>query len=172
MKKYLKKSLAIFLTVVLLVTTVSVGFGALAATITKTDDAIIAVPETVYMTPSTGASTLGKYYVNNTINSAKNGVDLEVNNANGNGRVQLSIPGAKSFTVQVNTITNGIGDIVLANAGATSGTRENSTTFNFDSNGMYDENGVGFYISGTGITAGNTALAEWIFTVTMNNGSV
>ena len=76
MKKNFKKSLAILLTVVMVLTSVSVGLSVLAenATISKTDSAIIAVPETVYMTPSTGTTTRGQYYVNNAISSDHNKV--------------------------------------------------------------------------------------------------
>ena len=174
MKKSTNKILSLFLAAVIIITTISVGLNVLAAStvVTKTDNAVIVVPETVYMTPSSGASTTGQYYVNNTITDDKAGVALEVNNANTLGKVQLYIPGAKSFTVQVNTVAGGVGDIVLSTAGATSGTFEGSTVLAFEPDGSYGVEGIGFYISGTGISPGNTALAEWVFTVTMNDGSV
>ena len=171
----LKKSLSILLTLVMLFTVISSGLSAFAATNVsygqvQIDEAVIVVPETVYMTPSTGASTTGQYYVNNTINTDNGNIVPEANAANTKGYVQLHIPGAKSYTIAVNTITSGIGDIVLTEAGTTSGSFEN-TAIDCDSNGYYSYNSVGFYINGTGISAGNTALAEWVFTVTMNDGS-
>ena len=177
MKKTAKRALSFFLTVIMLVSTMSVGFfgiTSLAATnaaIDSAHQAVIAVPETVYMTPSTGASTTGQYYVNNTIKDGNTfTVVPEASNNNTKGYVQFYIPGAKSFTISVNTVTSGIGDIVLAETGATSGSYENQV-FNANADGSFAYNQIGFYISGTGITAGNTALAEWKFTVTMNDGS-
>ena len=171
----LKKSLSIILTLVMLFTVISSGLSAFAATTpsygqVQIDEAVIVVPETVYMTPSTGASTTGQYYVNNTIDTNNGNIVPAAEAANTKGTVQLHIPGAVSYTIAVNTITSGIGDIVLAEAGATSGSYENAK-IDCDSNGYYSYNQVGFYINGTGISAGNTALAEWIFTVTMNDGS-
>lgn len=136
----------------------------------KTTIAKIAVPETVYMTPSTGASTTGQYYVNNRIRSGSNEVSLEVNPTQTKGVVEFYIPGAKQFIIEVNTVTSGIGDIVLAEAGETSGTYE-KINFDAQTNGYFTYASVGFYINGTGISAGNTALAEWKITVIMQDGS-
>ena len=159
MKKTMKKALSFFLSVLMIVTTMSVGFFGITAiaastSVTKIDNALIAVPETVYMTPSTGASTTGQYYVNNTINGSA--VDLEASNNNGSGYVQLSIPGAKSFTVSVSGVT-------LA------GEITEGSTVNFDTNGYVNKKIT--LNSDAGINAGSTALAEWKFTVTMNDGS-
>ena len=136
----------------------------------KTTIAKIAVPETVYMTPSTGASTTGQYYVNNRIHDGSNEVHLEASSTNTKGTVEFYIPGAKQFIIEVNTKTSGIGDIVLTEAGTASGSYEN-TAFNAGANGYFSYESVGFYISGTGITPGNTALAEWKITVIMEDGS-
>ncbi len=178
MKKKMQRALSFFLTVIMLVSTMSVGFFGITAiaatdpTVSKTDNAIIAVPETVYMTPSTGASTTGQYYVNNILDASGN-VKLEVSAANTNAYVQLYVPGAKDVSIAVNTITSGIGDIVLAEAGATSGSYENASLSHIlDANGYMNYPTAGLYISGTGLNAGQTALAEWVFTVTMNDDSV
>lgn len=136
----------------------------------KTTIAKIAVPETVYMTPKNGASTTGQYYVNNRIHDGSNEVHLEVNPAQTKGVIEFYIPGAKEFEITVTTKTSGVGDIILAEAGATSGSKEN-VKYNANANGYYSYNSIGFYINGTGISAGSKALAEWKFTVTMNDGS-
>ena len=182
MKKTTKRALSFLLTLVMLVSTMSVGFfgiTSLAATNAAVDSAhqaVIAVPETVYMTPSTGASTTGQYYVNNTISDGNTyTVVPEVSANNTKGYVQFYIPGAVSFTIEVNDVavsgvTTDVGDIVLAEAGATSGSFEN-TSFNANADGSFAYNSIGFYISGTGLSAGQKALAEWKFTVTMNDGS-
>ena len=136
----------------------------------KTSIAKIAVPETVYMTPKNGASTTGQYYVNNRIHDGSNEVHLEVNPAQTNGVVEFYIPGAKQFIIEVNTKTSGIGDIVLGEAGRTTDNYEN-TAHNAGANGYFSYSTAGLYINGTGITPGNTALAEWKITVIMEDGS-
>ena len=140
---------------------------AIAATSTAalTDDAIIAVPETVYMEPSTGASTTVKYYVNNTISNSINGGKTVVTpdvTTNTKGYVQLYIPGAVSFTYSVSAVKGGIGDVKVSGEG---------TAQSVGSNGAAALNETTISISGTGLNAGNTALAEWKFTVTMNDGT-
>ena len=137
----------------------------------KTTIAKIAVPETVYMTPSTGASTTGQYYVNNRIHDGSNEVSLEINPNQTKGAIEFYIPGAKQFEIEVTTKTAGVGDIVLAEAGTASGTFE-KTKYNVNANGYFTYPSIGFYISGTGISAGKSALAEWKITVYMNDGSI
>ncbi len=133
--------------------------------------AIIAVPETVYMTPSAGESTTGQYYVNNDVNTDAGFVIVpEAESNNENGHLEIFIPNAKQFYIEVNTITSGIGDVVLAASGATSGTYE-QTTFNLDANGYFNFDLIGLYINGKGLSAGQTAVAEWVFTITMNDDS-
>ena len=173
-----KKVLALLMAVALLVSTVAIGISgiiaaAASASVTKTDNAIISVPETVYMSPTTGAATVGQYYVNNVLGSGSSSVDIEVSAANTNGQVQFYIPGAVDVKIAVNTVTSGVGDIVLHDAGSTSGLHEN-TLFGWliDANGYFSYKTAGLYISGTGISAGSSALAEWVFTVTMSDGAV
>ncbi|MBQ2827877.1 MAG: InlB B-repeat-containing protein, partial [Clostridia bacterium] len=172
-----KKALALLMAVVLLVSTVAIGISgviaaAASASVTKTDNAIISVPETVYMSPTTGAATVGQYYVNNVLGSGSSSVDIEVSATNTNGYVQFYIPGAVDVKIAVNTVTSGVGDIVLHDAGSTSGSREGaSLAALIDANGYFSYKTAGLYISGTGISAGSSALAEWVFTVTMSDGS-
>ena len=140
------------------------------------EKAIIAVPETVYMTPSAGESKVGQYYVNNTITSSSYGYTLEKAAANGNAYLGLHIDGAAKFSVELTTLTSGIGDVVIANAGATSGSYEYSANaanvFDLTNGFVQFAEGLGLYINGTGLTAGKTADVEWKFTVTMNDGEV
>ena len=136
----------------------------------KTSIAKIAVPETVYMTPSTGEAKTGQYYVNNRIHDGSSEVHLEVNPVQTNGVVEFYIPGAKHFIIEVSTKTSGIGDIVLGEAGRTTDNYEN-ITYNASANGYFSYSTAGLYINGTGITPGNTALAEWKITVIMQDGS-
>jgi len=172
-----KKAVAMLMVVVMLVSVFAIGISgviasAASASVTKTDNAIISVPETVYMSPTTGAATVGQYYVNNVLGSGSSSVDIEVSAANTNGYVQFNIPGAKDVKIAVNTVTSGVGDIVLHDAGSTSGSHENASfAALIDANGYFSYKTAGLYINGTGISAGSSALAEWVFTVTMSDGS-
>ena len=181
-KTNLKKALSVFLSVLMILSCwVWVApdehnhLHANAAPVTE--NAIIAVPETVYLTPSTGTSVLGQYYVNNTITSNSYGFSLEKSPNTGYAYVGLHIDGAKNFTVEITTLASGIGDVVVAAKGATSGSYELSANaanvFNFDAAGFVEyKDAWGLYIKGTGLSAGQTATAEWKFNVTMNDGEV
>ncbi|MBO5935643.1 MAG: InlB B-repeat-containing protein, partial [Clostridia bacterium] len=178
MKKTTKRALSFLLTLVMLVSTMSVGFFGITSLAAVVDDhkAVIAVPETVYMKPTGGAATVGQYYVNNTVSENSYAVGLEANSANTNAYLGLHIEGAKKFTVEISTLTSGIGDVVISDAGASSGSYEYSANsanvFEFNSNGYVAwPEGLGLYINGTGLNPGATAVAEWKFTVTMNDGS-
>ena len=154
-----------FLFTVMLVSSLTaglLGISAGALSFTKVDNAVIAVPETVYMSPDGGASTTGLYYVNNKVSSGSYDVTLEQSSANKNGYIQMYIPGAKSFTYTVSTVTSGVGDVAVTSEGSAQ---------NFDSAGYFSLNTAQISISGTGLNPGATALAEWKFTVTMNDGS-
>ena len=165
MKKTAKRALSFFLTVIMLVSTMSVGFfgiTSLAATnaaIDSAHQAVIAVPETVYMTPKNGASTTGQYYVNNTISGYT--VVPEVSANNTKGYVQLYIPGAKSVTYSVNYCSG-------TNVGAVTVTNEETAKTFSDDYVKLNETTISV---GTGINPGETSLVEWKFTVTMNDGS-
>ena len=164
MKKYLKKSLAIILAIAVILTTMSVGFLGFASefNVTKTDNAVIVVPETVYMTPATGASTTGQLYVNNEVTSA--GKVTTSATTTSSGLVKLYIPDAKSFTVSVtNQGGTSTGDIT------TSGVNEGTAYTITD--GAYTNDSVKLNIASSGLNPSKSALAEWKFTVTMNDGS-
>ena len=168
MKKTTKRALSFLLTLVMLVSTMSVGFfgitslAATNATVDSTHQAVIAVPETVYMTPSTGASTTGQYYVNNTISGGNTfTVVPEASNSNTKGYVQLYIPGAKSVTYTASYCSGtNVGDVVASGEGT-------EKTF---TNGYLGLNETTISV-GTGLTSGQTSLVEWVFTVKMNDGS-
>lgn len=122
----------------------------------------VVVPETVYMTPSTGASTTGQYYVNNVIDTSSYTVTTEASNNKTSGYVQLYIPDAKSVTYTVNykSGTN-VGDVIASGE---------NTAHKFDANGYLALNSTTISV-GTGLSANQTATVEWKFTVTMNNGT-
>ncbi len=123
---------------------------------------MVVVPETVYMTPSTGASTSGQYYVNNIIDTSDNSVSAEAKNNNTNGYVQLYVPGAESVTYTVNYSTGtNVGDVKATGEG---------TTHKFNSDGYLALNTTTISVT-TGLTATQTSTAEWKFTVTMKNGT-
>ncbi|MBR3768136.1 MAG: InlB B-repeat-containing protein [Clostridia bacterium] len=173
MKKSFQKLISVVLVALMLVTPLSSGIFALAATIAVNalGDVVIAVPETVYLTPSADRATKGQYYVNNTINKTTHALETEASPSNTNAYVQFYIPGATDVKIAVNTMTTGIGDVVLTGAGATSGSYENISYAELINNGYFEYKTAGLYISGTGLAAGQTALAEWVFTVTMSDGS-
>ena len=165
MKKTTKRALSFLLTLVMLVSTMSVGFfgitslAATNATVDSAHQAVIAVPETVYMTPKNGASTTGQYYVNNTISGYT--VVPEVSPNNTKGYVQLYIPGAKSVTYSVNYCSG-------TNVGAVTVTNEETAKTFTDDYVKLNETTISV---GTGLNPGETSLVEWKFTVTMNDGS-
>ena len=136
----------------------------------KSTVAKIVVPETVYMTPSTGASTTGQYYVNNTMHDGTNEVNLATSATETNGIIEFYIPGAEHFIVEVNTKTSGVGDIVLTEATDNTARYEN-VQYNANANGYFSYKTLDLIIDGTGIAAGKTALAEWKITVIMKDGS-
>ncbi len=180
-KTNIKKALSVFLSVLMILSCwVWVAphdhTHANAAPPVDGEKAIIAVPETVYMTPSTGASVLGQYYVNNTITAGSYGYTLEKSPDTGYAYLGLHIEGAKNFTVEITTLTSGIGDVVISKKGTTEGSYEFSASsnnvFGFENDFVEFKDLLGLYISGTGLSAGQTATAEWKFTVTMNDGEV
>ena len=144
----------------------------------------IVVPETVYMTPSTGASTKAQYYINNTLDLTNKIVDLEVNPSNTAGNVEFYIPGAIDAKIEVTTVSkvddnnddvNDLGDVVFAEAGATTGTLEGKSLASYITNGHFVYRTAGLYIDTTGGKRGiyrqENLTAEWKFTITMSDGS-
>ena len=142
----------------------------------------IVVPETVYMKPSTNTTIEAQYYVNNKLDLTNKIVDLEVSPSNTKGYIELYIPGAKSVTIDVinvseidsnNDDVNDLGDVVFAEAGATSGTLEGKSFEIKDGHFVYRTAGV--YVDTTGGKRGlypnDIFTAEWKFTVTMSDDS-
>jgi|GEM_PF-1101114 len=146
----LKKSLSVLLTLVMLFTTFCffpLDLGAIEA-----DAAIagikIVVPETIYLTPSTGASTTGQYYVNNNADgSVKTAYDTTAS-------VSVTYPGATLKSVSAATTA-------AANIGAITGL--NGTTL-----GSSAVTASSAITLGAGLNAGGTALVEWTFVFDVN----
>ncbi len=145
--KKLKKSLSIILTLVMLFTTFCffpLDLGAIEAEAAISGIKIV-VPETIYLTPSSGASTTGQYYVNNNSDgSVKTAYDTAAS-------VAVTYPGAKLESVSVSN----------ADIGAISGL--NGTTL-----GSGAATASGAITLNSGLNAGSTALVEWIFVFTVN----
>lgn len=130
----------------------------------------VAVPETVYMAPADGASTIGEIYVNNVLdaNDFYNVTTLaEREDAMYFG---IHIADAAYFTVDVSNATNSANDINLC---TTAGSAVSTTQqFAFDPNGNFINDGqYELRFSGTGLNPGEKATAKWDITVTMNDGS-
>ena len=171
----LKKSLSVLLTLVMLFTTLCFfvlpqsGIKANAAAgaavsvagnenaYNRVDDVIITVPETIYMTPSTGASTTAQYYVNNVVD-ASGKVTLDVSNNAGSGKLSIYAPGATSATFQV----------VDANTGTAVGEPKvtGEGTAIALSNGYASKTDIKLESIATGLKAGQTATIQWNITLT------
>lgn len=177
--KTANKILSVFLAVLMLFSVMSVGLGgivAIAHTVTvdgaaddtyeTTDDVIIAVPETIYMTPGHSASTTGQYFVNNIVGQDGR-VSVTAEKSQTNGSISIWAPGSTAFSFKANAITGGIGDPIICDPGSKA-TYEAQRWANTDLGGTtgycrYDA--LGFYINGTGLTTTNTALVEWEVTI-------
>ncbi len=129
----------------------------------------IAIPETVYMAPVNGASTVGQVYVNNVMNPDDSYNIKTVAERVDDMYFGLRVVGAKSFTVSVSNATDPSNDINLyTSAGAAV---SESTSFNFDSNGVFEnDGGYSLRFSGAGLQPGEKTTAKWEITVTMNDG--
>lgn len=129
----------------------------------------VAVPETVYMTPVNGASTIGQIYVNNILDSndfynVKTLAEREDNMYFG-----MHIADAAYFTVDVSNATDPANDINLCTTSGSAVSTTQQFAFvdgNFTNNGQYE-----LRFSGTGLNPGEKATAKWDITVTMNDGS-
>ncbi len=132
--------------------------------------ASIVVPETVYMTPSASTSTTAQYYVNNILLKDTLTVEPEADNDNEIPYIQFYIPGAKDVTIAVNAINSEIGDIVLTAQGEITNYENVSLSSFLDEDGYFNCKIGDLYINGTGLSAGQTAVAEWVFTITMEDG--
>ncbi len=153
---------------------------------TSTDDAIIVVPETIYLQPNGSAANAGQYYVNNTLNKAEKKVVPDAVKESVNANIYFYIPGATDFSMEVSTVESGYGDIELSYGASYGGYNADlifdkgqligasyGAQFGPDAEGyMSIVDILGLYIpSGTGVSPGQSITAEWKFTVTMNDGS-
>ena len=130
----------------------------------------VAVPETVYMAPANGASTVGEIYVNNILDSNDFYNVTTLAEREDNMYFGVHIANAKSFTVDVSNATNPSNDINLCTTGgsAVSTTQQ----FEFDPNDNFINDGqYELRFSGTGLNPGEKATAKWDITVTMDDGT-
>lgn len=155
MKKTAKRALSLFLTLIMLLSCFSVGFVA-SAQITPTDHkpVYIVVPETIYMTPSSGNSTTAQYYINNTFNSSNNTISTDANASATSAKVYFKCADATALSVSV----NGSG-------------REYTIDMNKGDGGYFVNENVnelnGVQID-NGVAAGNTSYITWTFTATID----
>lgn len=183
--KSAKKILSVFLAVLMLFSVMSVGFSSIAATVTvgsltanedgslndtyeTTDDVVICVPETIYMTPGDGESVKGQYYVNNAVNSS-GVVSIAAERSNGWGAISIYAPGSTAFSFTANAVSGGIGDPIIGNANTSAtatyeGQRWENTALG-GTTGYVSYSQCALYINGKGLTFGQTALIEWKVTV-------
>ncbi len=191
MKKTTKRALSFLLTFVMLLSTMSVGFfgiSAIAADVNVANDhnAVVVVPETVYLTPNGGAATAGQYYVNNTLSADGKTVSTDAVSNAVSANIYFYVPGAKDFSMEVSAVESGYGDIQLSYSSLRGGYNGElifdqnqpigasyGAEFGPNSSGyMKIVDVLGLYIvNGNGVTPGNSITAEWKFTVTMNDGS-
>ncbi|MBQ3087430.1 MAG: InlB B-repeat-containing protein [Clostridia bacterium] len=154
----LKKSLSVFLALLMIVPTLfATGAAPLLSlfdgVVTEAEAAIagirIVVPETLYLTPSTGASTSVQYYINNNADgSVKTTTDTTAS-------VHISYPGAKLTSISAATsaaitLPSSITGLV-------------GTTF-----GSSAATATGTFSLPAGLNPGGTALVEWTFVFDVN----
>ncbi|MBQ6863700.1 MAG: InlB B-repeat-containing protein [Clostridia bacterium] len=154
----LKKSLSVFLAILMIVPTLfATGAPGLLSlfdgVVTEAEAAIagikIVVPETLYLTPSTGASATVQYYINNNADgSVKTSQDTTA-------EVYITYPGATLTSISAKTSSA----ITLP----TSITGLVGTTFGTDAT-----KATGTFSLGAGLSAGSTALVEWTFVFDVN----
>ncbi len=134
--------------------------------------ATVAVPETIYMTPSAGQSTTGQYFVNNRLDKHGNLIADAVSNAT-TGIISVYAPGSTAIKFNVSAIKGGIGDPVIG-GGSVETTYENQRWAHSLIHGAYgtgatqdwfEFNALQLLINGTGLSAGSTALLEWEVTI-------
>ncbi len=115
-------------------------------------DIKIIVPETIYLTPSTGSSTTGQYYVNN---NADGSVKAATTSPDTTASISIKYPGAKLTSVSAKTSTNvTLPASITGLVGTTFGSSATTVT--------------GAITLGAGVSAGNTALIEWTFVFDVN----
>ena len=175
--KKAKKILSLVLAVLMLYSGMSVGMtafatsvkidGAVDKTYTSTDDVVISVPETIYMTPSTGASTTAQYYVNNIID-VNGQVKLEQDNDNTAGYVAIYAPGMTDFKYTTAILDQGDDSVAFGYEGGFITTQAMVDQGMGDTKGYIYFSGVNLTALKSGISAGNTAVVEWTFTLKIN----
>ncbi len=149
----LKKSLSVFLAILMIVPTLfATGAPGLLSlfdgVVIEAEAAIagikIVVPETLYLTPSTGSQTAIQYYINNNADgSVKTSQDTTA-------EVYITYPGATLTSISAKTssaIT--LPASITGLVGTTFGTSATKAT--------------GTFSLGAGLSAGSTALVEWTF---------
>ncbi len=173
----LKKSLSVFLTLVMLFTTLC--FFVIPETdITANaaeNDVIICVPETIYMTPNGGASNSGQYYVNNVVD--KNGnVTLDAERAYEKGKISIYAPGATHFALNVVAASGSYGEPKI-------GSTNTADAVSYETNWAFSQinenspedymifDGLHLYLDGSGMSTGNVASIKWEITLTYENGT-
>lgn len=130
----------------------------------------VAVPETVYMAPANGASTVGEIYVNNNLDSSNFYNVITLAEREDNMYFGIHIADAAYFTVDVSNATDSSNDINLCTTGGSAVSTTQQFTFdpndNFINDGQYE-----LRFSGTGLNPGEKATAKWDITVTMDDGT-
>lgn len=129
----------------------------------------VAVPETVYMAPVDGASTVGEIYVNNILDSNDFYNVTTLAEREDNMYFGIHIADAAYFTVDVSNATDPSNDINLCTTAGSAVSTTQQFEFvdgTFTNDGQYE-----LRFSGTGLNPGEKATAKWDITVTMNDGS-
>ena len=153
----MKKTLSIFLAVMMIISSLSVIFAFAANTkssVTAATDIVISVPETVYMTPQNNygtATTSVKYYVNNTV-STSGAITLDKENSKTVGKFYI-------YSTQISSVTS------VSTSGAT------LSSFSTSTNGslFYDDS---FTMTlSSGISSSKTKTIEWTITCKMKDNS-
>ncbi len=130
----------------------------------------IAVPETVYMTPVNGASTLGQYYVNNILDVA-NYYDVKtVAQSDDKMYFGVHIDKATSVTVDITNATNPSDDINLVDNNGTSCDGATLLLNYSAGTGIFDEQ-YNLKFANTGLNPGEKATAKWEITATLEDGT-
>ncbi len=130
----------------------------------------IAVPETVYMTPVNGASTLGQYYVNNILDVA-NYYDVKtVAQSDDKMYFGVHIDKAESVTVDITNVTNPSDDINLVDNNGTSCDGATLLLNYSAGTGIFDEQ-YNLKFANTGLNPGEKATAKWEITATLEDGT-
>lgn len=143
----------------------------------------IAVPETVYMEPTTDENyTLGQYYVNNQMDHGDYYNVYTVADSDALMYFGLYVQNAADFKVNVSNVTNPDEDIILGGADGTGQFDDNDVFYNLAADGTPDEiaefdGTLGLrFADGGGLAPGEQATAKWTITVNVydvdENGNV